>query len=234
MARTHLPPSRRRLRTERPCLSALRRHSRTGECSTHCVLLALSASDHSRRHLVLYCSGFCPARQSECGEVAASVCRTSRQVEVDRHASGREYRSSAVKAISWQTNKLGTTFSTRRGLGLCMIKSRTRISYDSQRRKSAALPARPHRGNFARRSGNPDACIRMTRIPVWTLVQMKKLGRHEAELIEDFPGLTPSDLDAAWDYYRANTGEIDQAIAAEVSNVGDLRGQLLRVRRPAS
>jgi uncharacterized protein (DUF433 family) len=79
-----------------------------------------------------------------------------------------------------------------------------------------------------------DACIRMTRIPVWTLVQMKKLGRHEAELIEDFPGLTPSDLDAAWDYYRANTGEIDQAIAAEVSNVGDLRGQLLRVRRPAS
>jgi uncharacterized protein (DUF433 family) len=60
-----------------------------------------------------------------------------------------------------------------------------------------------------------DACIRDTRIPVWTLVQLKKLGRTEEDLVADFPGLTGLDLKAAWDYYRAHSLEIDQAIAAE-------------------
>ena len=60
-----------------------------------------------------------------------------------------------------------------------------------------------------------DACIRDTRIPVWTLVQLKKLGREEDDIVADFPGLTNGDLEAAWDYYRRHTVEIDQAIAAE-------------------
>ena len=60
-----------------------------------------------------------------------------------------------------------------------------------------------------------DACIRNTRIPVWTLVQYKKMGRSEADLVADFQGLTFADLDAAWDYYRRNTAEIEEAIAAE-------------------
>lgn len=60
-----------------------------------------------------------------------------------------------------------------------------------------------------------DACIRSTRIPVWALVQFKKLGKSEAELIADFPGLTSDDLDAAWNYYRLNTAEIEEALAAE-------------------
>src|SRR4051812_12242772 len=34
-----------------------------------------------------------------------------------------------------------------------------------------------------------DACVRDTRIPVWTLVQLKKLGRTEQQLLSDFPGL---------------------------------------------
>jgi uncharacterized protein (DUF433 family) len=60
-----------------------------------------------------------------------------------------------------------------------------------------------------------DARVRNTRIPVWTLVELKKQGRTEAQLLEDFPGLTQSDLDAVWDYYRENTAEIEDAIAAE-------------------
>src|SRR4051794_10466582 len=47
-----------------------------------------------------------------------------------------------------------------------------------------------------------DACVRGTRIPVWTLVHLKKLGRTEAQLLSDYPGLTRSDLDAVWAYYR--------------------------------
>jgi uncharacterized protein (DUF433 family) len=38
--------------------------------------------------------------------------------------------------------------------------------------------------------------VRGTRIPVWTLVQLKHLGRTEQELLSDFPGLTQEDLDA--------------------------------------
>jgi uncharacterized protein (DUF433 family) len=60
-----------------------------------------------------------------------------------------------------------------------------------------------------------DACIRDTRIPVWTLIQLNKLGRGNDELVTDFPGLTDSDLTAAWQYYREHTAEIDAAITAE-------------------
>jgi uncharacterized protein (DUF433 family) len=59
------------------------------------------------------------------------------------------------------------------------------------------------------------ACVRDTRIPVWTLVQLKKLGRSEEQLIADFPSLTQADLDAVWQYYRGHSVEIDEAIAAE-------------------
>jgi uncharacterized protein (DUF433 family) len=56
------------------------------------------------------------------------------------------------------------------------------------------------------------ACVGHTRIAVWTLVQLKKLGRSEAQLLADFPGLTRDDLDAVWGYYREHPGEIDQTI----------------------
>ena len=57
------------------------------------------------------------------------------------------------------------------------------------------------------------ACVGHTRIAVWTLVQLKKLGRSETQLLADFPGLTPDDLDAVWSYYREHPREMDQTIA---------------------
>ncbi len=57
------------------------------------------------------------------------------------------------------------------------------------------------------------ACVGHTRIAVWTLVQLKKLGRSETQLLADFPGLTMDDLDAVWNYYREHPCEIDEAIA---------------------
>jgi uncharacterized protein (DUF433 family) len=56
------------------------------------------------------------------------------------------------------------------------------------------------------------ACIRSTRIPVWGLVMDCKLGMTDAEVLNAYSTLTPADLDAAWDYYRANPLEIEQAI----------------------
>ena len=58
-----------------------------------------------------------------------------------------------------------------------------------------------------------DACVRDTRITVWALIQLQKLGRTEEQLLADFPSLTPTDIDAVWSYYRAHPREIDIAIA---------------------
>ncbi len=57
-----------------------------------------------------------------------------------------------------------------------------------------------------------DACIRNTRITVWGLILSRKLGTSDATVLENIVGLTPEDIDAAWDYYRRNPGEIDEAI----------------------
>ena len=86
--------------------------------------------------------------------------------------------------------------------------------------RDAHLPSSgaPERGTAIRKTPGVcggEACVRDTRIPVWTLVQLKKLGRGEAQLLADFPSITQVDLDAVWNYYRQQPNEIDQAIAAE-------------------
>lgn len=57
-----------------------------------------------------------------------------------------------------------------------------------------------------------DACIRGTRISVWGLVNQRRLGAADADILRAVQGLTPADLEAAWEYAVANTEEIDQAI----------------------
>ena len=58
-----------------------------------------------------------------------------------------------------------------------------------------------------------DACVRLTRIAVWMLVESRRLGFTDEELLDrHVVPLTQADLDAAWAYYEANREEIDQAI----------------------
>ena len=54
-----------------------------------------------------------------------------------------------------------------------------------------------------------DACIRDTRIPVWTLVAFKASGMSNREILDEYPGLDDADLVAAWDYYAANAERVD-------------------------
>ena len=56
------------------------------------------------------------------------------------------------------------------------------------------------------------ACIRDTRIAVWTLISLSKQGVDEAALLLDFPGLTRFDFLAAQVYYQAHQEEIDALI----------------------
>ncbi len=59
-----------------------------------------------------------------------------------------------------------------------------------------------------------DACIRETRVPVWAVENYRRLGAEDARILEAYPSLTPSDLEAAWEYVSANRDEIDRAIRA--------------------
>lgn len=61
------------------------------------------------------------------------------------------------------------------------------------------------------------ACIRDTRIAVWTLISLANQGMDEAALLRNFPGLVPFDLMAARIYYQAHTGEIDALITSHNS-----------------
>ncbi|HYV40129.1 MAG TPA: DUF433 domain-containing protein [Gemmataceae bacterium] len=57
-----------------------------------------------------------------------------------------------------------------------------------------------------------DACIRNTRITVWGLVLSRRLGASDASILENIVGLTPEDLEVAFDYYRQHPAEIDEEI----------------------
>ncbi|MCZ7571560.1 MAG: DUF433 domain-containing protein [Ardenticatenaceae bacterium] len=53
-----------------------------------------------------------------------------------------------------------------------------------------------------------------TRIPIWALVQARKLGASEADILKSYPTLRAEDLVKAWAYYRAHREEIEQQIIA--------------------
>ena len=57
-----------------------------------------------------------------------------------------------------------------------------------------------------------EARIVRTRIPVWLLVQARRLGATEAELLRSYPTLRAEDLANAWAYARAHHDEIEEQI----------------------
>lgn len=58
-----------------------------------------------------------------------------------------------------------------------------------------------------------EPCIVRTRIPVWVLVQARRLGASEADLLRSYPTLRAEDLANAWAYARLHSDEIEQQIA---------------------
>jgi uncharacterized protein (DUF433 family) len=57
------------------------------------------------------------------------------------------------------------------------------------------------------------ACIRNTRIPVWTLVSLRQQGATEQELLNNYPSLTLEDLTTVWGYYYNHQSEIERIVA---------------------
>ncbi len=58
-----------------------------------------------------------------------------------------------------------------------------------------------------------EPCIVRTRIPIWILVQSKRLGMSEADILRGYPTLRAEDLTNAWAYERLYREEIDRQIA---------------------
>jgi uncharacterized protein (DUF433 family) len=59
-----------------------------------------------------------------------------------------------------------------------------------------------------------DACIADTRIPVWDLVEYRRMGASDRKILEAYPQLTATDLYHAWVYADAFPDEINAAIEA--------------------
>jgi uncharacterized protein (DUF433 family) len=57
-----------------------------------------------------------------------------------------------------------------------------------------------------------SACIANTRIPIWVLVDARRLDITESQLLEDYPTLSAVDLVNAWNYAEAFPDEIEATI----------------------
>lgn len=63
----------------------------------------------------------------------------------------------------------------------------------------------------------PEVCggdprIVRTRIPVWLLVEARRAGSSESDILRAYPTLRAEDLANAWSYYLAHKAEIEQQI----------------------
>lgn len=68
-----------------------------------------------------------------------------------------------------------------------------------------------------------EARIVRTRIPVWVLVQARRLGATEADLLRSYPTLRAKDLTNAWAYTRVHHDEIEQQILENETALVELR-----------
>ena len=63
-----------------------------------------------------------------------------------------------------------------------------------------------------------DARIANTRIPVWSLVNYRRLGASDLQILQDFPQLNAEDLVNVWAYADNHPEEIDAAIQRNEDN----------------
>jgi len=54
-----------------------------------------------------------------------------------------------------------------------------------------------------------EPCVVRTRIPAWVLVQGRRLGTSEADLLKCYPTLRAEDLANVWAYSRSHSDEIE-------------------------
>jgi len=79
------------------------------------------------------------------------------------------------------------------------------------------------------------ACIRDTRIALWTIISLKQQGANEDELSLDFPELTHFDFMAAQTYYQTYREEINKIITSYSQSQREIiRDPVFKRRQPGS
>jgi uncharacterized protein (DUF433 family) len=69
-----------------------------------------------------------------------------------------------------------------------------------------------------------EACVRDLRIPVWSVINYRRLGASDAEILRAYPSLEPTDLEAVWEYAAAHADEINRAIQSNEKGDEGLAG----------
>ena len=57
-----------------------------------------------------------------------------------------------------------------------------------------------------------EACVEGTRLAVWMLVEARRAGCTDEEILQDYPGLNNERLPTAWAYAEAHSEEIERAM----------------------
>jgi uncharacterized protein (DUF433 family) len=57
-----------------------------------------------------------------------------------------------------------------------------------------------------------EACVGETRLAVWMLVEARRAGCTDTEILQDYPGLNAARLANAWAYAASHAEEIEAAI----------------------
>jgi uncharacterized protein (DUF433 family) len=57
-----------------------------------------------------------------------------------------------------------------------------------------------------------EACVEGTRLAVWMLVEARRAGCTDEEILQDYPGLNRERLSSAWAYADEHSEEIERAM----------------------
>jgi uncharacterized protein (DUF433 family) len=87
----------------------------------------------------------------------------------------------------------------------------------SEKVQAIALLAQSLGSNWQGIEKSPRVCggearIAHTRIPIWVLVEARRLGYTDTDILTSYPSITAIDLAHAWAYADAHRDEIDLAI----------------------
>lgn len=85
----------------------------------------------------------------------------------------------------------------------------------------SAAPSYLMPSGVIKRSGvcDGEAFLASIEIPVWTLVHLRREGASDSALLQAYPNLNQTDLDAAWDYAHSHPDEIASALERRTEQI---------------
>ena len=155
----------------------------------------------------------------EAGELGLAADQEATEVEAGGSTSG-SIRERAIPTTSIRGRVRRPDVPVRYSLLMTKLETAERLLSELTRAEKAQVlqwVVRDLGDAFPGIESRPEVCggepcVVRTRIPVWLLVQARRLGSSEADLLRAYPTLRAEDLANAWAYARAHAAEIEQQI----------------------